>query len=346
MTPSTPVSIVGCAGCTSLGYSLAATLAAMGAGLNNFTDTGVKSPFGTPVMAASLLDRDAPRIERLRGLTGVALAELERLLQATGVEQAPLLLGLPADLDDAEEDALRQEFANSPVIRNEMTWFPSGRASAFPALAAASSLIERGSHRFVIVGGIDSLCGPHTVYSLTQFGRTLGPHTEGTIPGEAAVFALLAKADDAAVDPENAVLLEAVAQHRSSVPFMKRDRVSGDDLAAVFRTFREQGVRRVERIIAAHSGEGYFGRSFAHAYLREVDVMPEPLDVELIADSVGDLGAAAGMLGLAFATYRMATDPRGARGRALVYSESDSGEIGAAILDGAPASWERHVSAP
>jgi 3-oxoacyl-[acyl-carrier-protein] synthase-1 len=339
------VSIVGFAGCTSLGYSLGPTLAAMGAGLNNFTDTGLKNPFGTPVMAASLLDRDAPRIERLRRLTGVALVELERLLQAAGVEQAPLMLGLPADLDDAEEDALRQEFASSPVIRQEMAWFPFGRASAFAALAAASTLIERGSHRFIIVGGIDSLCGPHTVYSLMQFGRTLGPHTEGTIPGEAAVFALLSRADDAAVDPANAVLLEAVAQHRSPVPFIKRDRVSGDDLATVFRTFREQGVRRVERVIAAHSGEGYFGRSFAHAYLREVDVMPEPLEVDLIADSVGDLGAAAGMLGLAFATYRMATDPRGARGRALVYSESDSGEIGAAILDGAPASWERHVSA-
>jgi hypothetical protein len=41
----------------------------------------------------------------------------------------------------------------------------------------------------------------------------------------------------------------------------------------------------------------------------------------------------------------MATDPRSDHGRALVYSESDSGEIGAAIVDGAPASWERHVSA-
>jgi hypothetical protein len=116
-------------------------------------------------------------------------------------------------------------------------------------------------------------------------------------------------------------------------------------LATVFRAFRERGSQRVQRVIAAHSGEGYFGHSFAHAYLREVEVMPEPLDVELISDCVGDVGAAAGILGLAFAMYRMATQPRGARERALVYSESDTGEIGAAIIDGTPTAWERRAAA-
>jgi 3-oxoacyl-[acyl-carrier-protein] synthase I len=129
------------------------------------------------------------------------------------------------------------------------------------------------------------------------------------------------------------------------MPFTDRDRVSGDDLATVFRTLREAGAQRVERVIAAHSGEGYFGHSFAHAYLREVEVMPEPLEVELIADCVGDVGAAAGALGLAFARYRMATQPRAPRERALVYSESDAGLLGAAIIDGAPTSWERGAAA-
>ena len=184
-----------------------------------------------------------------------------------------------------------------------------------------------------------------TVHRLVQFERVLGPHTEGTIPGEAAVFALLARTDDPAANAATAVVLEAVAQHRAPVPFTERDRVSGDALATVFPSFRERGSRRVDRVIAAHSGEGYFGRSFAHAYLREVDVMPEPLEVELIADCVGDVGAAAGMLGLAFAMYRMVTDPRSSHGRALVYSESDTGEVGAAIIDGAPTSWARGTAA-
>jgi hypothetical protein len=38
----------------------------------------------------------------------------------------------------------------------------------------------------------------------------------------------------------------------------------------------------------------------------------------------------------------MVTEPRGARTRALVYSESDSGELAAAIVEGAPTAWD-HV---
>jgi 3-oxoacyl-[acyl-carrier-protein] synthase I len=338
------VSIVGFAGCTSLGYSLGSTLAAMGASLSNFTDTGLKNPFGTSVMAASLINRDVPRIERLRALAAIGLIDLHALLAALGVQYAPLMVGLPSDIDDEEQAALREELRESPIGRPEAAWFPFGRASTFAALAGASELLERGAHKFIVVGGIDSLCAPDTVQRLVDAERVLGPHTEGTIPGEAAVFALLAKADDPAADPATSVLLEAVTQHRALVPFTHMDRVSGDALAAAFRSFRERGSHRVERVIAAHSGEGYFGHSFAHAYLREVDVMPEPLEVELIADCVGDVGAAAGTLGLAFGMYRMVTDPRSARGRALVYSESDTGELGAAIIDGAPTSWERRAA--
>jgi 3-oxoacyl-[acyl-carrier-protein] synthase-1 len=252
-----------------------------------------------------------------------------------------LIVGVPSDLDHDERSRLNEELVTSRIFRPKTAWFPYGRASTFPALAAAASLLESGAHRFIVVGGIDSLCALHTVHRLVQFGRVLGPHTEGMIPGEAAVFALLARADDPVADPASGVLLEAVAQHRAAVPFTQRDRVSGDDLATVFRAFRERGSERVERVIAAHSGEGYFGRTFLHASLREAEMMPEPLEVDLIADCVGDVGAAAGPLGLAFAMYRMATQPRNTRERALVYSESDTGEIGAAIIDGAPTSWQR-----
>jgi 3-oxoacyl-[acyl-carrier-protein] synthase-1 len=336
-----PVSIVGFAGCTSLGYSLGPTLVAMGAGLSNFSDTGLKNQFGTQVPAASLLDRDLPRGERLRVMASIALLELQEVMSAAGTQRVPLMLGVPSDLDVDEQAVLQEELRKDAALSSETIWFPYGRASTFAALASAMRLIESGAHRVIAVGGIDSLCGLPMVRRLVQFGRILGPHTEGTIPGEGAVFALLARSGHPAIDPATAVQLEAVAQHRSPVPFTKMDRVSGDGLATVFGAFRERGSMRVDRVIAAHSGEGYFGQSFAYAYLREIEVMPEPLEVDLIADCVGDVGAAAGTLGLAFAAYRMVTLPRADRGRALVYSESDTGELGAAIVDGTPTAWER-----
>jgi hypothetical protein len=340
MTPKVPVSITGFAGCTSLGYSLGQTLAAMGAGLSNFNDSGLKNQFGTPVTAASLLHRDLPRVERLRSLLSIGLADVRELLDTMDLGQLPLLLGVPADIDADEYRSLHEEIVTSSTVGSKAAWFPYGRASIFPALANAIDLVERGAEA-VLVGGLDSLCALPTIHRLVQFERVLGPHTEGMIPGEAAVFAVLVGTESGRADPRYAVRLEAVTQRRSHARFTQRDRISGDDLAVVFRTFRELGAQRVERVIAAHSGEGYFAHSFAYAYLREVEIMPEPLEVDMIADRVGDVGAAAGTLGLAFATYSLVTDPRSTYGRALVYSESDSGEIGAAIIAGAPSSWDR-----
>lgn len=320
-----------------------ATLAAMGAGLSNFSDTGLKAAFGTPVAAASMLERDMPRGERLVALARIGISELQGLLSLAGVSHAPLMLGLPAKLQEDESAMLRAELQRTPTVHREAAWYPYGRASTFFALARAAELIGSGAHRFIVVGGIDSLCAIPTVYGLVQAERVLGAHTEGTIPGEGAVFALLARTEDTAVDPSSSVVLEEVAHHLGQ-PFTMADRVSGDGLATVFGSFRQRGLRRVDRVIAAHSGEGYFGASFSHAYLREVDVMPEPLQVDLIADCAGDVGAAAGPLGLAFGMYRMAAGTGSGRARALVYSESDTGEIGAAIIDGAPTIWDRAAS--
>jgi 3-oxoacyl-[acyl-carrier-protein] synthase I len=345
MKADTPTIIAGFAGCTSLGYSLEASLAAMGSRLSNFSDTGIKNLFGTPVMAGSLLEPDAPRIERLPALARWGLADLHSLLTRLGLEQSPLLVGLPPDLSDDEMARVGDEFYRGSTPYVEAPWFPFGRASTFPALALAMDLIAAGTYPLVTVCGIDSLCAPEIVARLVNAARVLGPHTEGTIPGEAAVFAVLCRADHRAADPSASVLLEGVARSRSPVPFVQADRVSGDGLASAFGWFRDRGAQRVNRIVAAHSGEGYFGNSFGHAYLRSLEVMPEPLEVELTADCVGDVGAASGLLGLAFGMYRMATDAPGVLHRALVYSESDSGEIGAAIIEGKPTCWMRASAA-
>jgi 3-oxoacyl-[acyl-carrier-protein] synthase-1 len=341
MTEPTSTSIVGFAACTSLGYSLESSLAAMGAGLSNFTDTNVPNEFGHPAVAASLLDADTVRGARLAALARHGLGDTGSLVSRHGLRNLPLLIGVPSDLSSEEQDVLRIALEEKPSPIGNIAWFPQGRASTFTALAKGIGLLARRSERFVLIGGIDSLCAPAQVHSLVKAGRVLSPLTEGPIPGEAAAFALLARTDDSIVDPTTSVRLEAIAVEHATTPFTEARVVSADGLAAAFRSFRNGRAKRVQRVIAAHSGEGYFGRSFAHAYLREIEVMPEPLTVELIADRLGDVGAAAGILGLAFGVYLMVKDRREGNGRFLAYSESDTGEIGAAILDGAPTCWRR-----
>lgn len=340
-TTAAGISIAGFAACTSIGYTLEATLAAMGAGLSNFIKTEQVTMTGQPASAALLLDAEMPRGQRLHWLLRHGLEDAATLLAPTGLGAVPLLLGVPADLNDDERQMIDQAVQAHPLISELLALQPYGRASGFAALTAARQLVMAGTHRAVLVGGVDSLCAPEILEQLIRADRILGPYCEGTIPGEAAVLALVTRSDDPTVDTTLAVQLENVALRREQQPFTRNEQISSEALTAVFRTFRESGTSRVHRIIAAHSGEGYFGRSFAHAYLRETEVMPEPLDLEQIADCTGDLGAAAALMGLALGTYLMARDARPEGGRALIYTESDGGETGAAIIAGHPTDWHR-----
>jgi len=323
--------VVGFAACTSLGFTAAATLSAMEAGLCNFTATTVNDSSGEPAMSARIQDVDAelPRKARLEIVLQHALADLDDLLPP-GPHDVPVLLGVPVDLGADERSALLRVFDGHRVSADgQQGWFPYGRASVFAALRHARALLADGACELVVVAGIDSLCAPATVRGLVKADRVLGNGTEGTIPGEACGCVLLASPSHPVARDAERFRIEQVALHRSHTPMPQADRVSADALTATFRTLRESGAERLTRVVPAHSGEGYFGRSFAHAYLREVEMMPEPLDVKLIADCVGDVGAAAGPIGLAFAAHLMQAE---GAGRTLVYSESDSGEVGAAII--------------
>lgn len=329
----TSVSIVGFAGCTSLGYSLEATLAAMAAGLSNFTSTVVPNEFGHPTPAALLIEGPVSRGQRLTELLHYSFEDLKRLLPPNSSVRIPACIGIASDLTEEEQQtikrAVREQWHEGPC-----TWYPYGRASAFAALSVAIDYIASGAESLVLVGGIDSLCAPSTILSLVRKSRVLSPYSEGTVPGEAAVFALLARSEDPVVSPEKSLRLDAVVVDRAQTPFTNAEVISADALTHIFRRLRIGGAKRVGRVIGAHSGEGYFAREFAHAYLREVEIMPEPLSYQIIADSVGDVGAAAGMVGLAFGADQMTENASDSADRVLVYSESDMGEVGAAILEG------------
>src|SRR5207237_78529 len=157
-------------------------------------------------------------------LANLGLAEVRLLLSQLRLELAPVMVGTASDLSADEQAALHRELSATDFVKRAVAWFPAGRASAFLALASAVDLVSRGAHRYIVVGGIDSLCARETVRSLVRAQRVLGPHTEGTVPAEGAVFAVLARSDDPIVEPAHAVALEGVVREHASVPFLKADR--------------------------------------------------------------------------------------------------------------------------
>jgi len=92
------------------------------------------------------------------------------------------------------------------------------------------------------------------------------------------VFRPALRADDVAVDHANAVLIEGgcFAQHRAHVPFSTERSGLGVTWPRL-RTFGSKACAASSEH-SANSGEGYSAGRFANAYLREVDVMQEPLE--------------------------------------------------------------------
>lgn len=81
--------------------------------------------------------------------------------------------------------------------------------------------------------------------------------------------------------------------------FLQAEPVLGHGLTEVFSRLRTDpvaGTRRVDFFRSCQPTEAFWGRELAYAYLRNGALLPEPLVGEGIAESLGDPGAAAGII--------------------------------------------------
>jgi 3-oxoacyl-[acyl-carrier-protein] synthase-1 len=92
----------------------------------------------------------------------------------------------------------------------------------------------------------------------------------------------------------------------------------------------------VDHILSCQTGETFWAQEFNHAYLRNAPLMPEPLTVGWVAESLGDVGAAAGALqfGSALHLLKRLEPTQGDAARVLIYGCADAGQIGACIVEG------------
>jgi 3-oxoacyl-[acyl-carrier-protein] synthase-1 len=105
-----------------------------------------------------------------------------------------------------------------------------------------------------------------------------------------------------------------------------------EGLTALFAQLREANRGwRADVVYSCQPSENFWGREFTMAYLRNPELIPEPLRVEQLCDELGDCGAATPALQLAFAGHRCSRGD--ALARALIYGESDGGALGACLIE-------------
>jgi 3-oxoacyl-[acyl-carrier-protein] synthase-1 len=295
----------------------------------------------------TLLETKATRTERMTALAVTALQEALTDVASLGVDRLPLLLALPEPGSGAPFKpesflgALQSAADPLQLEVSESTLFPEGRAGFFRALAEASLLLKSRKSSWVLVGGVDSMCDHDSLTHHARAGRTLGPSTrDGILPGEGAGFFLLTSnlpAGHRGTSSQGWLVGSALAREPHS--FQQRKPNLAEGLSEAFRQLRQHpvaGTRRVDHLLSCQTGESFWAQEFNYAYLRNAPLMPEPLTVSLVAESLGDVGAAAGAIQLGSALHHLKKLElaHGDAARVLMYGCADAGQVGACVIEG------------
>ena len=340
--PAGEVTVAALGTCTPVGLTARMTHVERAARTLRFMLTDVRDRAGEPVRAArlTLLEPWLSRTERIRALGATALEEcLAASRSVHGEERLPIALVVPEEgLGAPWEEASLREALEKQAAPTQLEWIEGswrGRAGFFPALQSAKQRLRGGRTPWVLVGGVDSLSDNHSLKLLVESERCLSSEQrEGLMPGEGAGFILLGTSGVARSRGLEAVgWVLAEAQGQEARHFRQRAPNWAEGLTEAFRQLRRHpvaGSRRVDQVLSCQTGEGYWAKEFAQAYLRNAALFPEPLRVEEIAATLGDVGAAAGALQVGYGLHLL---KKLGGGRALVYGSSDAGSVGACVLE-------------
>ncbi|PRQ07449.1 hypothetical protein [Enhygromyxa salina] len=336
-----PVAVIGVGVCTSLGLDAESSLAAVEAGLSRMVET---QAFGTGDASAvcaplELLGLDTARGRRLHWLAGTAYLDLVRRFPDWKRVDVPLLMVGPEP--SADHDAPRdfmithlRELSDAAVPRPIGDfWIAGGRGGWFDACARAIALLH-GGERMVMLGAVDSDCDPASLLRLSKRGALLGDdNPQGRIPGEAAVFVLLARSEiPRQIKARPSAWIGAVQRGRESNHLLQPKSSLAHGLTRVFEQLRETHPNwRADAVYSGQPTTNYWGREFKLASLRHAELMPEPMRYASLHDELGDCGAVSAPLQLAFASLRFSRGDE--RQRVLIYAESDDGSLGACLVE-------------
>lgn len=330
--------------CTPLGLSARATQCAMSAGITCFRETPLIAYGGDPVRAARLtaLDPASSRLDRMLFFGARALRECLAGVPASSFVSLPVFVALPESDRGAQftaagvARALAHAAPPGVSLDGSPPAHPAGRAGFFHALEAARAAITQRVSEAALVVGLDSYCDEASLVQLDEGRRILGDdNPDGLIPGEGAGAVLLADPAWArrAGLPALAALL-ACAHGRDTDPFERRTGAHARGLTATLRALSRAAPARVDAVFSCQTGEGLWARELSIAHIRNVEIMPEPQKRYLIAETLGDVGAASGAIQTAYFVHLAGRRKAGRRKleRAIVYGAADSGEVGACVV--------------
>lgn len=352
---SANLEVTGLGLCTPLGLQANVVPYEINSGIVRFIETSRCNANGEAIRASqlTLIDEKASRTERMAVMAATAFEDCMTGMPPMRLSDVPVFLALPrvgegasysANAIVAALDSISDTMQLGTLSRAVLV--QEGRGSFFRALELATERLLDIDAPMVIVGAIDSMCDAMTLDVLAMQNRVLGEgNRDGIIPGEAAGFITLTNAGDRTAlgqsGEQAATRIIAVATANEPRPFLysgSRQGGQSEALTQVFAALRADAnvmTLRSERLFSCQTSEEYWAQEFINAYLRNAPLLPEPLITHLISQSLGDVGASAGLIQVAQGAHMLINEPRGKGSgrRALVYGCSDHGLVGACIVE-------------
>lgn len=331
---------------TPVGATAESSAAAIRAGIGR-----IQREDDAPLAMDASLDPSARvGFERMVASGQRALAELMGKLAMArigSIDELPVLVGLPevrpgwpASAPAAFGARLLEGTRSPPRLAFEA--LPLGHAAALEGVRRAKERIERGEAGVVLVGGVDSYIDHDALLWLEAQRRRRNESTRGgTIPGEAAAFIALMRrelAERAEIAPLAEVVSAASALERIALD--SEEPALGEGLTQAVGVALAQ-ASSVDEIFCDLNGERRRSEEWGFVALRLGGALRDLSRVHSAVTSCGDVGAAAGALGLV--TCVQAWRRGHARGpHALVWGSSDAG-LRSALLLNAPQGGSRWV---
>jgi 3-oxoacyl-[acyl-carrier-protein] synthase-1 len=296
------------------------------------------------VSRTSMLAPELPRIQRIAALMAQVLHELSASGSHEGWrEPLPVFVVLPT-LGAAALDSLLASIRATlgprfgvEVLLTRESVIPDTRAGMFTALRWATQVLAEGRFPRIVLLAADSLVAPETVCALDRTGLLLGPtNRDGRVLGEGAAALLVEHASRSTWKSRLAALM-SVEEIRGADSFervcMGQPVNLAESLTQLFSRMSAVLPERTDLIVSGQPSESHWAREFSYAYLRNVELMPEPLRLVQTGVEIGDAGAAAGAIAIVRGLSEFEPSTwRTVPATVLAYAISDDGHAGATLL--------------
>jgi 3-oxoacyl-[acyl-carrier-protein] synthase-1 len=262
---------------------------------------------GEPLVGSYLKTLDPTWTAEARWLyfLAAALTDVGEQLGLRSLAEVPLVVALPRDPAGRVlgEDFVARELTarlGTPIDPRWLRVVTDGACGGYAAVVAARELVRGGRHPLCLAAAADSYISARALLGLADAGRLLaGDNADGVIPGEAAAcLVLTARAEGSLAALRGLGLAVEPSSADNDVP------MRADGLVAAARlALAEAGLafHELDFLLSDAAGESLHFRESALLVSRLLRRYKAELPVRLVARSLGDTGAAAGLCGVASA---------------------------------------------